>query len=285
MPDIAISVFLISVIALSAPLVLAALGGLFSERSGVINIALEGSMLSAACAAGLVSMITGSAYIGLLAALITGIAAGLLHAVLTQMYRIDHIISGMGINALALGGTSFLLEEFNKRNDVTRAPGLPTWFYWLVAALAVAFSVFVFARARFGWRLLAIGNDPEKSRQMGLEPIYYRFKALAVTGLLCGVAGALLVASAGSFESNMTAGRGYIALAALILGGWRPLFAMFACLFFGVFQAIQINLQGSPVFGIELPPEFYQSLPYLVTILVLILASSKNRAPSGLGQM
>lgn len=279
------TVFLISVIALSAPLVLASLGGLFSERSGVINIALEGSMLSAACAAGLIGMMTGSPFFGLLAALATGVLAGLLHALLTQVYRIDHIISGMGINALALGGTSFLLEEFNKRNDITRAPAYPAWSYWVIAGLAVVVAIVVFARIRFGWRLQAIGNDPDKSRQMGLDPIRYRFMALAVTGLLCGFAGALLVASAGSFEINMTAGRGYIALAALILGGWRPLFAMLACLFFGVFQAIQINLQGSPVFGIELPAEFYQSLPYLVTVLVLVMASSKNRAPSGLGQM
>ena len=119
---------------------------------------------------------------------------------------------------------------------------------------------------------------------MGLRPAHIRYMALVWTGLFCGFAGALLASNAGSFVDNMTSGRGYIALAALILGGWRPIPALGACLMFGFFDALQLQLQGQPLFGQTLPPELYQSLPDLVTLLALAGFFGKNRAPSGLGK-
>lgn len=271
-------------IALSAPLMLAAMGGLTSERSGIMNIALEGFMLSAACVTSLVAVASGNALIGLGVGIAVAIVMSLLHGLLTQTYKIDHIVSGMAINALAFGGTNFLDKRFS---DVTRAgeiPGLPMIVY---TSVAFAFPVFVALYVRWtrgGLRLMAVGNDPDKSRQMGIEPLTVRFSALIWTGVFCGLAGAMIVTDAGRFTDGMTAGRGFIALAALIIGGWRPIAAAVACLVFGGFSALQLQLQGTHLFGADIPSQLWNALPYLVTIIALAGFLGKNRAPAGLGK-
>jgi len=132
--------------------------------------------------------------------------------------------------------------------------------------------------------LFAVGNDPDKSRQMGIQPRKVRIQALLGTGILTGLAGALIVTNAGSFSDGMTSGRGYIALAALILGGWRPWPTLIAAVLFGLFDSLQLQLQGQPMFGQAIPGEFWQALPYIVTLIALAGAAGRSRAPAGLGK-
>lgn len=268
----------------AAPLILAGIAGLICERSGVMNIGLEGKMLTAACITALASLATGSAVVGLLIGLAVTMLLGLGHAILTQAFRIDHIISGMGINLLALGFTGLLLRSHPAFLGNPRMPSLSLNFYLALAFLLPVAVALYLRSTRGGLRLLAIGNDPEKARQSGLDPIRARYAALLVAGLLCGLAGALIVSNSGRFTENMTDGRGYIALAAMIVAGWRPIGVLIACLGFGLISALQILLQGQVVFGIAIPSEFWLSLPYLVTILVLAGLVGENRAPSGLGK-
>ncbi len=285
MTDSAFFVFLASMLTLSAPLVLAAMGGLMSERSGVINIALEGKMLASAVAAALIAAPTGNAWLGLAGGLAAGVILSLLHWMMTQHFRIDHIISGMAINAIAIGASNYLSLKFLDPDRTAELPVVsPRFFYGLALLLPLALWLYL-ARMRGGLRLAAVGEDPEKSRQMGLEPVTIRLTGLLATGLLCGLAGTLFVSQSGRFVDNMTSGNGFIALAALILGGWRPLPAAAACLAFGGFQALQIQLMGTKVLGANLPPELWQSLPYLATIIALAgFMGGRSRAPAGLGK-
>lgn len=276
--------FFESGVTLTAPLVLAALGGLTSERAGVMNIALEGNMLMATCVTALVGFATGSAWLGMAAGVGAATAFSLLHALLTQVYRLDHIISGMGINALAWGLTAVLGKVAFDPDHTGKMPSLPMAGYWIASLACVAVIGWMIVRTRVGLHLLAVGNSPSKARQMGLQPAKIRFGALALTGLFCGLAGALIVSNAGSFTENMTGGRGFIALAALILGGWRPWPTLAACLLFGFFQALQLQLQGTPILGADIPSEVWNSLPYLVTLVALAGLLGRNRAPAGLGE-
>lgn len=272
--------FFLTACILAAPLILAAMGGLLSERSGIMNIALEGKMLSAACACFIVSSTTGNPFFGVIAGIAAGILLSLLHAVLTQTYKIDHIVSGMGINAIAFGGTRFFREKFG--GDQAAAGSYSVWVYATLGLVAALFLAWYVRSWRGGIRLMAVGEDPEKSRQNGLDPVMVRFRALIGTGILCGLGGCLIVTNAGSFSDGMTAGKGYIALAALILGGWRPLPTLFACLAFGFIDGLQILFQGSK--GLALPPEAYTALPYLATLLALSLWKQQSPAPDGLGK-
>lgn len=274
---------LMGTVVLSAPLILAALGGLCSERSGVINIGLEGTMLGSACAGALVSQASGSAVIGLLSALLTGVCLSLLHGILTQAYRIDHIVSGMAINALAAGGTSLISKKVPELASQQMA-ALPLAAYYVLAWTAVVGVWWYVKSTRGGLRLLAVGNDPDKARQMGVQPRQVRYMALVWTGVFCGLGGLVIATNAGSYSENMTAGRGYIALAALILGGWRAPQAFMACIGFAFFQALELNLQGTATMGLTLPAEFWHALPYLVTLLALAGFLGKGRAPAGLGR-
>lgn len=274
---------LASLLTLGSPLILGALGGLCSERSGVINIGLEGMMLSAACATAFVGQASGNPWLGLFAGLSAATATSLLHWLLTQVYSIDHIVSGMGINAVAVGATSLISKTFTELSgrEMARFPIQP---YWVIAWLAAAAVTWYLRSTSGGLRILAVGNDPEKSRQVGIRPKRIRLQGLLGTGLFTGLAGALIATNAGSFSDNMTAGRGYIALAALILGGWRAWPSLAAALLFGLFESLQLQLQGQSILGQTVPSEFWYSLPYLVTLAALAGMSGRNRAPSGLGQ-
>ncbi len=279
-----LSTLAMGTLALSSPLILAALGGWFSERGGVINIALEGKMLSAAAATAIVAIATDNPWTGLFAGMGAGIAMSLLHWAMTQNYRIDHIVSGMAINALAFGAANYLDKVFTDPNRPKPMPLLPLSAFYVAAILApILLSAFA-ARTRAGLRLAAVGSDPAKARQMGVSPVSVRFWGLVGAGAFCGLSGALIVMNAKWFTDGMTAGRGFIALAALILGGWRPIPAMIACVAFGFFQAVQIQFQGSVTFGLKLPPEFWAALPYAITVVALAGLLGRSRAPAGLGK-
>jgi general nucleoside transport system permease protein len=278
-----ISTLIMGTLVLSAPLILAAMGGLASERSGIINIALEGKMLIAAVAVWLVSVGTHNALLGLGAGILAASILSLLHWLLTQKFAIDHIVSGMAVNAVAFGGSNFLDKKFTNPSQVD-FPRLPLAAYWVFGLLLPVLIWLYLKRTRGGLRLLAVGNDPDKARQMGVSPSSIRLVSLLATGLFCGIAGSLIVSNAGSFNDGMTAGRGFIALAALIIGGWRPLPALAACIFFGMLQQLQIQLQNVPIAGIEIPGWVWLSLPYAATIIVLAGFLGKDRTPAGLGK-
>lgn len=264
------------------PLTLAAMGGFTSERSGVVNIGLEGMMLGAACAASLVGVSHGP-FLGLAAGIGTATVLALLHWIATQVYRVDHVISGMAVNALGAGGTNFLFDRFSDPNASGRVPSLPINLY-VALSLLLPVLLWVYVRyTRGGLRLVAVGSDPDKARLVGVQPLVIRFWGLLATGVLTGLAGVSLVTDTGHFTDDMTAGRGYIALAALVLGGWRPIPTMLACLGFGFFSALRLQLEGNPHLP-NIPTEAWAALPYLVTVVALAGFLGKNRTPAGLGK-
>ncbi len=289
---------LLSTLVGAGPLILAALGGLTSERSGVINLALEGKMLMSACVTALTGVAFHSAWLGLACGIGSAVALSMLHWLLTQKYSIDHIISGMAINLLAMGGSNFLIDAFADKEGGSTVPTLPTMVLDLGSAgkfpvsiyLVLAFTLplalaWYLRRTRAGLRLLAVGSDPDKSRLMGIRPLRVRLLALIATGVFTGLAGAMILSNVGRFTNDMTAGRGYIALAALILGGWRSIPAYLACLAFALFEAIQIQLQGTDIMGAKIPSEAWQALPYVATVIAMAGFLGRRRAPQGLGKV
>ncbi len=268
---------------LGGPLVLAAMGGLISERSGVINIGLEGKMLGAAGAGAMVSAATGSAVIGLVAGLCAAILLALLHALSTLVFRIDHVVSGMAVNAIAYGITGFAAKVLANRLIEAQFSPLPQWFF-VGAVLVVPFLIWAWLRfTSGGLHLAAVGNDPNKSAEMGINPKRLRAWAQVFVGLLAGFAGVMLVSQPGQFSSGMTAGRGFIALAALVLGGWKPIPTMIAALAFGLFDALQLRFQGHTFGGVEVPSEFWASLPYILTLIALAGLLGRSRAACRVG--
>lgn len=275
--------FILLTVTLSTPLILAALGGYTSERSGVINIGLEGMMLAAACASAIMGYQFG-AVAGLAGGLLAAIVMSLIHWLSTQVYRIDHVVSGMAINCLAAGGTNFVFEKFSERNPIGKVPALPLEFYCAAAfVLPIALALWV-RHTQGGLRLLAVGSDPDKARLMGVIPIRVRLFGLLMTGIFTGLGGTMLSTYTGGFTDNMTAGRGYIALAALVLSGWRPIPSLLACVAFGFFNVLRLKLEGTAPLGIELPPEAWAALPYVVTVIALAGLLGKRRTPAGLGK-
>jgi simple sugar transport system permease protein len=269
----------------ATPLVLAAMGGVLCERAGVVNIALEGLMLSGA----FVGVWAGrtSATTGLLAALGVGALLGLLHAFLTQQTRMNHIISGLGINLLAAGTTRYLnMSLFPEGQQIQGIQG----GVFLCLAVVMPFVVTLLLHAtRFGLRLRAVGENPESARMAGVSPIPIRYLAVMLSGVLAALGGAYLsMAEAHTFTSNMSAGKGYIALAAVIFGKWNPLGAAGGALFFGFFYALQTQLQISgyhPAHGIDWTSPFLMDMvPYVMTLIALVTVVGRATPPAALGQ-
>jgi general nucleoside transport system permease protein len=272
-----------SSIRLTTPMLLAALGGLYSERSGVINIALEGLMLAGAFTAAVVTHFAGSPWIGLLAAIGAGVMVALLHAVVCIRYRADQVVSGMAINILLLGVPALLSGAFFDSTGAT--PQLPQTALLPTFPIVLAFGLvpvtwYVLYRTRFGLRLRAVGENPEAADTAGIGVARLRYLAVALSGALAAIGGAYLSAGQSSlFTRNMSAGRGFIALAALIFGKWRPVQTMLACLLFGCAEALSIQMQGVA----RVPVQFIQIIPYVLTIVVLAGFIGHSRAPRALG--
>lgn len=300
----------------STPLILAALAGLFSERSGVVDIGLEGKMLGAAFAAAATAAVTGSAWFGLLAGIGTSFGLSMIHGFATITHRGDQVVSGVALNILVAGLAPTLGIAWFSRGGQT--PTLPNEARFTgitlpgaeavadvpilgliyselisghnilvyVAILAVPAVAWVVYRTRFGLRLRAVGESPEAVDTAGISVAGMRYRALMVTGVLCGIAGAYLsTAHSASFVRDMTAGKGYLALAALIFAKWRPVPVLFACLLFGFLEAIEARLQGValPVIG-EIPVQFIQALPYILTVILLAGFIGKAIPPKAIGR-
>jgi ABC-type uncharacterized transport system permease subunit len=266
----------------ATPLVLAGLGGIFSERVGVINIALEGMMLTGAFVGMWVGQVHG-AFVGLLAALVSGAVLGLLHYVLTQRFKMNHVISGVAINILAVNATTFLLRRIFNQAEPRREARLEHTLHpslFIIAAIVLPIVVhFVLNKTAFGLRLRAVGESPLSARMAGISTVKMRLTGVLLSGVMAAMAGAYLaVAQVGRFSDDMISGRGFIALAAVICGRWSPLGTALAALAFGFFDALQIKLQGT----VKLPTELLQSLPYLGTILAAMLL--KPTPPASLGK-
>jgi simple sugar transport system permease protein len=292
---------LAATVRLTTPLLLACLAGLYSERSGIFDIGLEGKMLAAAFGAASVSVVTGNMWLGLVAGIVVSIVMAMLHGIASITLRGNQIISGVAINFLAQGLTAVLgLAWFHQggrtpappaggrfppliwpgANDFQSVPIVgPIYSVLLsghnilvyIAFIAVPVTYWVLYRTRFGLRVRAVGENPKAVDTAGISVPRLRYEALLITGVLCGIAGAYFsIAQGAGFVNNMTAGKGYIALAALIFAKWRPVPAMFATLLFGFLDALQIRLQGVPLPGIgPIPVQFIQALPYILTCVLL----------------
>jgi len=280
-----------STLRLATPLILAALGGVLCERSGVINIALEGMMLTGAFFGMLGSYLTGSPWVGVVLGLAVGGLLGFVHAALTQRMKINHIVSGVALNIFALGLTTYLLRRiFQHAGGSPPVNGLPEWglgqnplFY--VALVLVPGLSFLLFRTPPGLRIRAAGEHPHAAASAGIRVSVVRYLAVTGSGVLGGLAGAYLsLGQLNMFAEGMSGGRGFIALAAVIFGKWTPFGAAGAALLFGFFDALQMRLQGQAVGGVTIPSEFMLMLPYVLTIIALAGFVGKAVPPAALGR-
>src|SRR5687767_7581512 len=278
---------LFSAIRLATPLLLAALGGMFSERAGVINIALEGLMLAGAFTAAAITHYTGSPWVGLLAGILAGVGVALIHAVANIRFKADQVVSGTAINILLLGVPALLSGAFFLSSGSTPQIAKENLIPWAPVVLAFALvpvTWYVLFRTPFGLRLRAVGENPGAADAAGVSVPRLRYAAVLLSGALAGIGGAYLsIGQSSLFTRNMTSGRGFIALAALIFGKWRPVQTMLACLLFGFTEALAIQLQGVKFGEEEIPNQFIQIIPYLLTIIVLAGFIGRARAPRALG--
>lgn len=291
MSEIFSLILIYSTIRLATPLVLAALGGLYSERSGIINIALEGLMLAGAFTAAVVTYKTGNPWLGLSAAILAGVFVASIHAVACIRYKANQVVSGMAINILMLGVPALLSGAFFDSTGAT--PQVPKnnllpYAPIVIAAVMVVVTWYVLNRTPFGLRLRAVGENPEAADTAGISVTRIRYIGVLLSGALAAIGGAYLsIGQSSLFTRNMTAGRGFIALAALIFGKWKPVQTMLACLLFGFAEAVAIQLQGVPIsiFGkvLLIPVHFIQMFPYVLTMIVLAGFIGSSRAPRALG--
>jgi len=290
-----------SALRMATPLILAALGGLFSERSGVVNIALEGILLTGAFASIVATHFTGDPWLGVLAGIFAGVLVSLIHAVVSIIFKADQIVSGVAINLLAMGLTQFLMWIiWGSSANSPPVQGMNHWALpeaWgpvargvnavvghypplvYVALALVAVSHVVLFRTPFGLRLRATGEHPEAVDTLGVSVRAMRFAGVLMSGALAGLGGAFLALNTHQFVKNMSAGRGFIALAAMIFGKWNPVGALGACLLFGYAEAVQMGLQGQAV-----PTQFVQMIPYLLTMVALVGVIGRSRPPAASGK-
>ncbi|MGA7266896.1 MAG: ABC transporter permease [Aestuariivirga sp.] len=304
---------LASTIRLSVPLVLACLAGLWSERSGIVDIGLEGKMLAAAFIAASASAVYGSAWIGLFFAILVSVGFALVHGYAAINQRGNQVVSGVAINMLAAGLAVVLGNTWFKEGG--RTPSLPPEGRFLpieipgaaaladvpvlgflakvflshsiityIAILLVPLTAWALNRTRFGLRLRAVGENPHAVDSAGISVAALRYKAVIIAGVLCGIAGAFISTSlSSSFVRDMTAGSGFMALAALIFANWRAWPALFACLLFGFLQATGNYLQGFQIGGFQIPVQFINMLPYVMTVVLLAGFIGKSVPPKASG--
>jgi len=278
---------LLATIRQAAPILITAIGGMFSEITGVVNIGLEGMMLTGAFTAAVASYYTGSPIIGILAGMLAGGVMALIHAVLSIKYKGDQVVSGVAINLFASGFTVFMLRVlFNQSGNTPTVPKAPTIagtsiIVILIYIIAI-FSHWFLYKTVTGLRMRAVGEHPLAADTVGINVIKTRYFGVIMSGLLAGLGGAYLsIGALSQFTKEMSAGRGFMALAALVFGKWKPKGVIFASLLFGFADALQTILQQH-IKGI--PPQFIQMIPYVLTLLALAGVVGRAVAPSAAGK-
>ena len=286
---------------LATPIALGAISGILCERSGVINIAIEGMMLTAACAGFTAALCAQSAWLGLGAAVLAGTAMAAIHAALSVSFSVDQIISGTAINILAVGGTGFMRRSFLIGSDLPPPGVFPRWpipglekipaigkilfqhqpmvYAMFALVLIVAIGLFY---TKWGLRTRAVGEHPYAAESLGIDVVRVRYANILLAGAVAGLGGAWFsLETVGNFEELMTGGKGFIALAAMIFGKWHPVGALGGAFLFGFADALQIKLQ---ITGVKLPYQFLGMLPYLVTVVVLSGVVGRAAAPAAVGR-
>ena len=285
-------IFIIQTLRIAVPYLFAAAGGVISERAGMIALSLEGYMLTGAFCAAIGSYYSGSAWGGVLAGAVGAMA--MLYAVAAVRFRADQVVVGIAINLMAIGATRFFLRlAFDSAANSPRVAGFgdrqsETGFAALVtnplvwlAVLSIALVSWLLYRTAFGLRVRAVGEHPAAAISVGVPVTRIRYAAAALCGALAGLGGVYLALDQHKFASEMTAGRGFIALAAVIFGRWEPVRAGVACLFFAAASTLQIQLQGRQL----IPSQFIEMIPYLLTIIVLAGVVGRVRPPAALGKV
>lgn len=282
-----------STIRFATPLIFAALGGMFSERSGVINIALEGLMLAGAFVAAVVTYETSNPYLGFLAGILAGAIVAGVYAVTVIEFEADQVVAGFGINILMLGVpallSSAIYDSAGSTEQIAKNNLLPSFFdiniASIVAVLLIPVCWYVLYKTRLGLRLRAVGENPAAADAAGISVKNLRYTGVILSGVLAAAGGAYLsIGQSSFFTRGMTAGRGFIALAALILAKWQPVPVLLACLFFGFTEALTIPLASYKLAsGETIPVQFVQIIPYVLTIIVLAGFIGLSRAPKALG--
>jgi simple sugar transport system permease protein len=301
---------------LAIPLLLACLAGLFSERAGIFDIGLEGKMLAAAFLSAAVAATSGSVWVGLLAGIGASVALSLIHGLASITFRGNQLISGVAINFLAAGMTVLIAQSWFQQggrtpsltgaarfnpltlpfaDSVSEVPVIGPAYSELISGHAlvvyIAFAIvplswWVLYRTRFGLRLRAVGENPAAVDTAGISVVGLRYAAVIICGVLCGIAGAYLsTALQAGFIKDMSAGRGFIALAALIFAKWRPWHAMYACLLFGLFQALELRPDIiERLIGIRVQSQLLSALPYIMTVVILAGLGGKAIPPRAGGE-
>ncbi len=304
----------------ATPLIFAALGGLFSERAGVINIALEGLMLTGAFAAAVATYQFSNPYLGFMSALLAGAFIALVYAVATIHFEADQVVAGTAINFLMLGlpqlVSGAIYDSSGSTPQIAKELLMPSLYdisqkfltiflasntvdsllpsvlqnvsiASLLAFLLIPICWYVLYKTPFGLRLRAVGENPAAADSAGINVIWLRYSAVILSGVLAAAGGAYLsIGQSSLFTRGMSAGRGFIALAALILAKWKPIPVLLSCLFFGFTEALTIKLPGTPwakFNGEDIPIQFIQIIPYVLTIIVLAGFIGSSRAPKALG--
>ena len=291
---------LLATLRMAVPLILASIGSVICERSGIINLGIEGMMLSGALGAVIGTSVFHSPWMGTLSAILMGGAFGLIHAVLCIRYHTNQAVSGVGINIFASGLTIVLCKAIWDKEglsgEVAQIPAVTIPFlyklpvigplfenqspYLYITIVIVMVSWYMMYRTKAGLRLRTIGDHPQAAAAAGIDVVRYRYIAVVICGMLCGLSGSFLsIVQSNLFVKEMVAGRGYIARAATIFGGWNPLGSFLASLLFAFSQALRITLD------FDIPEQFLQMLPYLLTMLVLIIAGGKAKGPQASGDI
>lgn len=304
-----------STVRLATPLLLACLAGLFSERAGIIDIGLEGKMLASAFFAAAIAYMSGNVWLGALAGVAASLLLSVIHGLASITYRGNQIISGLAITMLAQGMTVLIAQDWFSQGGRTPSlvgqarfepitlpfaealapvPVIGPIYHELIsgqsalvymAFLMVPVTWWILFRTRFGLRLRAVGENPAAVDTAGVSVVWLRYAAVLICGVLCGLAGAYLATGLqAGFVKDMTAGRGYIALAALIFAKWRPWYALYACLLFGLLQAVAVRYQNIDLGAFVLPVQFMDALPYILTVVILAGFVGKATPPRAIGQ-
>jgi simple sugar transport system permease protein len=293
---------LVSSVIQATPIALASLSGIYSERSGVVNIGIEGMMLMGAFISVVFASLTHNIYLGFLAGALAGLILGLLHAVLTIRYQMNQIISGAGIIILSLGLTSFLDRAFVTANPALNNPGpvlasLPIPLLWRIPVigpilfnqspviyvlfLLIIFTQFFFYYTKWGLRIRSVGENPKAADTLGINVFTLRYISVLISGTIAGFAGSYMsIGSVGIFNEGMSAGKGFLGMAAMIFGNWNPGGAFLGSLIFGFFDSWQDKLS---ILQVGIPSEFLQMAPYIATMIVLSGFIGRSRMPAADG--